>query len=179
MKRATGQKCPPAPTINWVLIWPLTSHSFPARAMLDRGCAFDEARVRALQQIVVEFAAADSVTYRFAVVGFGFAVAHHAGAKSGDGLKNVGAGVIGGVDFEFVENRKSDPAAADFVARECGLIEDRDVNAERVATARRRKNRPGRRRRSRRCMHPFRFLLGGLLDFFVEVRAGPGNLAAF
>src|SRR5579872_845843 len=63
--------------------------------------AWEQARVGAMDQVMVEFAAADAVTYYCVVVGFDSGSLNAAGSEGRDGLQHVLECVFGGIDFEF------------------------------------------------------------------------------
>src|SRR5260370_54575 len=74
-------------------------------------------RSRSLQQVMVEFAAADAVTYRAIIFRRDRPTADQSGAEGGDGLQGSMAAVVGQVELELVHDCRSDPARTDLVAR--------------------------------------------------------------
>src|SRR5580704_9773064 len=86
--------------------------------------SLQNARAAALEEKIVELAAADAVADGFAVVGDPFAAAHDADANTVDGLEDAGARIFGRIDVEFLKDGRRDPSATDLVAREKLFIED-------------------------------------------------------
>jgi len=85
---------------------------------------FLRADAGAFEKIMVELAAADPVADRPLVMCFYRIVSHAAGAEAGDGLEHAPPGVFPGIQFEFFQNRGSDPAATDLVTRKLLPVED-------------------------------------------------------
>src|SRR5436309_3441204 len=86
-----------------------------------QGDAFKHSRSTSLQQVMVEFVAADAVANRSSVTRCNVGIPHAAGAKPSNWLESTAASVIIEINLQLVYQLRSDPAAANFVARK-GLL---------------------------------------------------------
>src|SRR5437764_9019494 len=88
------------------------------------GHAFTQLRSGAPQQVLVKFTAPYAVADGLIVRDINLALAHAANTEAANGLQGAAASIVFHIDFQGLHHPGGDPAAADFIARECGLIED-------------------------------------------------------
>ena len=127
--RATGQKCPPAPTSTGASMAIVHDPACPRPGGSTRpGAAIDDLGTGATQQEVVELAAANRVADRARIARFDRAAANHPGAKAGDLLQGrAGRAVLRRIEVEQGEDVRRQPSRADLVARKPRAIDDDDL----------------------------------------------------
>jgi hypothetical protein len=101
---------------------PRALQALDPRAFLHLGAAAPE-------QIRVELTAQDPVAHRAAVFRLPRGAADHPGAEARDGLEHARPGVVVHIESERVHHSRRDPARADLVTGEHGLVPHDDVEA--------------------------------------------------